>query len=106
VGVDKGPEFTAQSFVEWCAEHGVATHYIQPSKPHQDAYIERCNRSYRSEVLNAHLFASIAELRALTSAWLRVYNSDRLDDSLGRVPPLTPLPRPSSADESPLGVFA
>jgi putative transposase len=30
VRVDNGPEFTAQPFVDWCAEHGVATHYIQP----------------------------------------------------------------------------
>jgi putative transposase len=47
VRVDNGPEFTAQPFVEWCAEHRVATHYIQPGKPDQNAYIERFNRSYR-----------------------------------------------------------
>ena len=64
--VDNGPEFTAQPFVDWCAEHRVATWYIQPGKPDQNAYIERFNRSYRTEVLNAHLFESIAELRALT----------------------------------------
>src|SRR5207247_10415916 len=95
-----GPEFTAQPFVEWCAEHGVATHYIQPGKPDQNAYIERFNRSYRTEVLNAHLFESIAELRALTDTWLRIYNSERPHDSLGRVPPLTFLPKPSSAGKS------
>ena len=60
---DNGPEFTAQPFVDWCAEHGVALHDIQPGKPDQNAYIERFNRSYRTEVLNAHLFESIAELR-------------------------------------------
>ena len=48
-------------------------------------------------MLNAHLFESIAELRALTDTWLRIYNSERPHDSLGRVPPLTFLPRPSSA---------
>ncbi len=95
--VDNGPEFTAQTFVDWCAEHGVAIHYIQPGKPDQNAYIERFNRSYRTEVLNAHLFESVAELRALTDTWLRIYNSERPHDSLGRVPPLTFLPRPSSA---------
>ena len=106
VRVDNGPEFTAQSFIDWCAEHGVATYYIQPGKPDQNAYIERFNRSYRTEVLNAHLFESITELRALTSAWLRVYNSERPHDSLGRVPPLTFLPRPSSADQSPIELSA
>ena len=106
VRVDNGPEFTAQPFVDWCAEHGVATHYIQPGKPDQNAYIERFNRSYRTEVLNAHLFESIAELRALTDAWLRVYNGERPHDSLGRVPPLTFLPRPSSAETSPIELSA
>jgi putative transposase len=54
----------------------VATHYIQPGKPDQNAY-ERFNRSYRTEVLNAHLFESIAELRALTDAWLHIYHAER-----------------------------
>ena len=106
VRVDNGPEFTAQPFVDWCAEHGVATDYIQPGKPDQNAYIERFNRSYRTEVLNAHLFESIAELRALTDAWLRIYNAERPHDRLGRVPPLTFLPRLSSAEKSPIELSA
>jgi integrase-like protein len=79
---------------------GVEVHYIQPGKPDQNAYIERFNRSYRTEVLNAHLFESIAELRALADTWLRIYNRERPYDSLGRVPPLMFLPRPSAAGES------
>ena len=58
VRVDYGPEFTAQTFVDWCADHRAAIHYIQPGKPDQNAYIERFNRTYRTEVLNAHLFES------------------------------------------------
>ena len=104
IRVDNGPEFTAQTFVEWCAGHSVAIYYIQPGKPDQNAYIERFNRSYRTEVLNAHLFESVAELRALTDTWLRIYNSERPHDSLGRVPPLTFLPRPSSTVQSLLAV--
>ena len=97
---DNGPEFIAQPFIDWCADHRVAIHYIQPGKPDQNAYIERFNRSYRTEVLNAHLFESIAELQALTMTWLRIYNEERPHDSLGRVPPLTFLPRPTTARES------
>jgi hypothetical protein len=41
-----------------------------------------------------------SELRALTDTWLQIYNSERPDDSLGRVPPLTFLPRPSSTGQS------
>jgi len=104
--MDNGPEFTAQPLIEWCAEHRVAMHYIQPGKPDQNAYIERFNRTYRTEVLNAHLFESIAELRAITDAWLRVYNSERPHDSLGRQPPLSFLPRPTAAGQSPIELSA
>jgi putative transposase len=83
------------------APHGIACHDSQPGKPDQNAYIERFNRTYRTEVLNAHLFESIPELQALTRQWLRVYNQERPHDSLGRVPPLTFLPRPTTAGQSP-----
>ncbi len=106
VRVDNGPEFLAQPFVDWAAAHRVAIHYIQPGKPDQNAFIERFNRSYRTEVLNAHLFDSTADLQALTDAWLRTYNHERPHDSLGRKPPLTFLPRPSSAAQSPNALSA
>jgi putative transposase len=98
--VDNGPELTAETFVEWCAGQGIAIHYIQPGKPDQNAYIERFNRSYRTEVLDAYLFESVSEVRGLTDAWLVTYNHERPHDSLGRVPPLTFLPRPHTAGES------
>ena len=106
VRVDNGPEFLAQSFVDWAATHRVVIHYIQPGKPDQNAYIERFNRTYRTEVLNAHLFDSTTELQALTDTWLRIYNRERPHDSLGRTPPLTFLPRPSSAAQSPNALSA
>ena len=86
--------------MDWRAAHGVAIHDIQPGKPDQHAYIERFNRSYRTEVLDAHLCESLAELRALTTTWLRIYNEERPYDSLRQVLPLTFLPRPITARES------
>ena len=101
-----GPELTNQTFTDWCKQQDIELRFTQPGKPDQNAYIERFNRSYRTEVLNAHLFESIAELRVLTDAWLRIYNGERPHDSLGRVPPLTFLPRPSSAEKSPIELSA
>jgi len=83
----------------WCAQHGIALRYIQPGKPQQNADIERFNRTYHEEVLNAYV-TSIAEVRELTAAWLITYNTKRPHDSLGRVPPLTFIPRPTATPES------
>jgi putative transposase len=89
-----GPELTAEAFVEWCTARRIGIGYIQPGKPDQNAFIERFNRTYRTEVLDAHLFESLDQVRAITEEWLEIYNTERSHDSLGRVPPLTFLPRP------------
>jgi putative transposase len=98
--VDNGPELISEAFLEWCAEHEIDVRHIQPGKPDQNAFIERFNRSYRHDVLDAYVFESIEEVRRLTDEWLDDYNHERPHDSLGRVPPRTFLPRPNSPRES------
>jgi putative transposase len=98
--LDNGPELTSQALTEWCAQRGIGLQYIQPGKPVQNAFIERFNRTYREEVLNAYLFHSMHEAQQLSDAWLVDYNERRPHDALGRVPPLTYLPRVSSPPKS------
>jgi len=98
--VDNGPELTAEAFVDWCATPRIAIGYIQPGTPDQNACIERFNRSFREEVLDAYLFDSLEQVRELTEAWLEIYNTERPHDSLGQVPPLAFLPRPDAAPKS------
>ncbi len=95
--VDNGPEFIAEALVQWCEAHGIVLHHIQPGKPNQNAFIERFNKTYRDEVLNAWVFTSLAEVRQVTDEWLDGYNTERPHDSLGDVPPCTFLPRPIAA---------
>ena len=84
--LDNGPELTSQALTEWCGQRGIGLQYIQPGKPVQNAFIERFNRTYREEVLNAYLFHSTQEAQALSDAWLVDYNEHRPHDALGRVP--------------------
>jgi putative transposase len=98
--VDNGAELTAAAFGEWCQCLGIELRFIQPGKPDQNAFIERFNRSYRTEVLDAYVFDSIEEVRQITEIWLREYNEERPHDSLGRVPPLTFMPRSTTPQKS------
>jgi putative transposase len=103
---DNGPELIAQVFLDWCKDNGVEPRHIQPGKPDQNAFIERFNRSYRQEVLDAHLFETIEDVQALSDEWLQIYNEERPHDALGNVPPVHYLPRPRKVEKSTYRVCA
>jgi putative transposase len=86
--LDNGPELIAERFLTWCAERGIALRYIQPGKPDQKAFIERFNRTYRTEVLNAYVFASLEQVREISAEWLQSYNEERPHDALAGLPPV------------------
>jgi transposase InsO family protein len=73
---------------------------VTRGKPDQNAFIERFEKTYRNEVLNTYVFDTIEQVQEITETWLREYNEERPHDSLGRVPPLTFLPRRSTVRES------
>jgi len=85
---DNGPEFLGEAFTAWAKAAGMAIQYIQPGKPNQNAFIERFNRTYREEVLDQHLFASLDDVREATYWWMIEYNEERPHDSLGDLTPL------------------
>lgn len=100
VRLDNGPEFTADAFVDWAKEHGVKLLFIQPGKPNQNAFVERFNRSFREEILDAWLFNAVHEAQSAVDDWLIDYNEFRPHDSLGSVPPAVFKPRMFNADVS------
>ena len=83
-----GPEFLGETFTSWAKQAGMAIQYIQPGKPNQNAYVERFNRTYREELLNQHLFASLDHVREATYWWMIEYNEERPHDALGDLTPL------------------
>ena len=93
IRMDNGPEMTSRAFEEWSQTHQIKLIYIQPGKPNQNAFIERFNRSFREEVLNANLFNSISEVQEMADEWLMDYNEYRPHESLGDIPPLAYMPR-------------
>lgn len=93
IRLDNGPEFTADKFSEWAEKSGIELLYIQPGKPNQNAFIERFNRSFREEVLDANLFNALGDVQEIADRWLTDYNEYRPHDSLGNVPPTQFMPR-------------
>ena len=97
IRLDNGPEMTSHGFVEWATNRGIRLRFIEPGQPNQNAYIERFNRTYRTEVLDAYLFKSIEQVQTITEEWLREYNEQRPHESLGGLPPRLFMPRITNA---------
>jgi len=95
---DNGPEFISHKLEQWCsdASRKISLQFIQPGRPMQNAYTERKNGSIRRELLNAYLFYSLAEVRAMSEAWRIDYNTERPHKSLGYLSPLQYAERKSS----------
>jgi putative transposase len=87
IRVDNGPEFISSSLDVWCREHKITLMFIQPGKPMQNGYVERCNGNIRRELLNAYVFTSLNEVRDKAEQWRLDYNCSRPHASLGYVPP-------------------
>ena len=85
--MDNGPELISQRLESWAKERQIELLHIQPGKPAQNAYIERFNRTYREEVLDAYLFDDLQEVRYITENWLETYNTIRPHEALQGVPP-------------------
>jgi len=87
IRTDNGPELIASRLERWAAERQIVLAHIQPGKPAQNAFIERFNRTFREDVLDAYVFDSLSEVRDITEQWLEEYNAVRPHDALQGLSP-------------------
>lgn len=59
--MDNGPELVSLTLAQWAGEHGVILKSIKQVKPIQNAFIERFNRTCRTEILDFYLFRTLNE---------------------------------------------
>ncbi|NQS87115.1 transposase, partial [Pantoea allii] len=85
--MDNGPELVSLTLAQWTEAHGVMLEFIKPGKPTQNAFIERFNRTYRTEILDFYLFRTLNEAREITGRWLMKDNSERPHESLNNLTP-------------------
>jgi putative transposase len=87
IRTDNGPELISRRLEQWARDHGIVLAHIQPGKPAQNGYIERFNRTFREDVLDAYLFSSLEEVREITEQWIEEYNLIRPHEALQGLSP-------------------
>lgn len=65
----------------------MALHYIAPSKPTQNGFMESVNGRMRDELLNEALFLSLPQACAVLETWRRDNNESRPHLKLGWMTP-------------------
>lgn len=56
---DNGPEYISPTLAEWAEMHAVKLDFIRPGKPTQNAFMERFERNYRTELSDFYLFKTL-----------------------------------------------
>ena len=85
--MDNGPKLISLALAQRAEAHDVMLEFIKPGKPTQNAFIERFNRTHRTEILDFYLFRTLNEAREITERWLNEYNSERPHESLNNLTP-------------------
>ena len=74
---------------QWADQQGVALHFIERSKPTQNALIESPGKPrFRDERLNQNWFVDLRGAREIIEAWRVDYNTARPHSSLGNLTPV------------------
>lgn len=88
IRTDNGTEFIAKAFEGFCDKEKIEHRKIQKGKPNQNAFIERFNRSYREDVLDANIFETMNQVTELSQTWMDDYNNNHPHASLDDLTPV------------------
>lgn len=81
--VDNGPDYTANELKIYCEDKKIELIYIPPGKPHKNGFIERFNRTFREDVLDAYIFESLSQAQITSEQWRVNYNRNHPHQALG-----------------------
>ncbi len=87
IRTDNGPEFRSHEYKDWCKKNDIERVYSEPGKPMQNGYVERFNRTFREDVLDAYLFSSTNQFNVIAQKWADDYNDSHPHKSLGKMSP-------------------
>jgi len=85
--VDNGPEFACSVLADWAEKHAIEIRFIEKGKPHQNAFVESYNGTFRDECLNESLFQDLSDARIQIEDWRVDYNNVRPHSSPGGLAP-------------------
>lgn len=88
IRTDNGPEFRSKLFQIWLFKNGIKHVRIQKGKPQQNAVIERFNKTFREDILDAEIFKSVEQAQLVADDWVKDYNTVRPHQSLNYQTPL------------------
>ncbi len=80
-----GPEYVGATLQNWAENAGVGLFKIQPGKPQQNAYVERYDRTVRTEWLGQYHLNNFEEVQDHATRWLWTYNNERPNMGVGGV---------------------
>jgi len=91
IGVDNGPQYVSARLRNGAKQAGIGPLYSQPGKPRQNAYVERYNRTVRTEWPGRYHVTSIEEAQDHATRRLWTYNNERPNMGSGAMIPIQKL---------------
>ena len=84
---DRGSQYTSIDFTQELTDHGVLASVGSVGDAYDNAMAESFADSFKTELVRDRVFRSRSELELSVVEWIAWFNSDRLHESLGDIPP-------------------